>query len=125
MLTWIYVSLALYFTGLFLPSLFLIPAMGVMGYLGSRDAEPTPRPMHARAKRAHRNLLETLPVFLVLAVLGFVIPDVDMAMAVMGAQIYVISRIIYLPTYLFAIPVLRSTVWTVAFVGLAMMVYAL
>lgn len=125
MLTWIFIALVLYFAGLFLPPLFLIPRVGIMTYLGSRDEDPTPNPMHARAKRAQANYQETLFVFLILGVLGLVLPDVDTAQLVLGAQIYVIARLVYLPCYLFAIPVLRSTVWTIAFIGLVVMALAL
>ncbi|MCB1339340.1 MAG: MAPEG family protein [Maritimibacter sp.] len=125
MLTWIFVVLAIYYIGLFLPSLLLLPRIGIPAYVGSRDADPEPHPVHARAIRAHRNLLENLAPFLGLAVLALLLPGADGAAAARGAMIFAVARAVYLPLYLAAVPWLRSLSWTVGFVGLAMMALAL
>ena len=42
-----------------------------------------------------------------------------------GAGLYVAGRALYVPLYVAGVPVLRSLIWTVAFVGLLMVVVAL
>ncbi|WP_368184959.1 MAPEG family protein [Aestuariibius sp. HNIBRBA575] len=125
MLSWIFLALILYYVGLFLPSLFLIPQIGVPAYMGSRDSVPEPSPMHSRAQRATRNMLENLVPFLALAVLAMVLPEADMDGAIQGAALFVLARAAYLPLYLLAVPWVRSLAWTVAWIGLILMALAL
>ncbi len=125
MLTWILLGLAVHFAGVFLPSTILLPRIGLPAYAGSRDNDPEPLPMQARAMRAVRNMQESLPAFLTLGVLALILPDTDMASALLGAQLFVVARAVYLPLYVFAVPYARSLVWTVGFVGLVMMALAL
>lgn len=125
MTTWILMGVGVYLLGLFLPSLFLIPQIGLTQYAGSRDQEPEPNAVRGRAMRAHRNMLESLPLFLTFGVLSLVVPTADANAAVLGAQIFVLARLVYLPLYLMAAPFVRSGVWTVGFVGLLIMAEAL
>jgi uncharacterized MAPEG superfamily protein len=125
MVTWILLALVVYYAGVFLPSLFLIPRIGVVSYMASRDGDPEPGVMHARAKRATRNALENLAPFLGLGVLALVVPDTDMDMAILGAQLYVFGRAAFLPIYVFAVPVVRSLAFTTSMVGMVMMALAL
>lgn len=125
MLFWIFAALTVYYLGLFLPSLFLMPRIGLAAYAGSRDEEPTPAPMHGRALRAHANLRENMIAFGLLASLVLIVPEADVAAATTGAMVFVLARAVYLPLYLFAVPWLRSTAWTVGFIGLVMMALAL
>ena len=125
MLTWIILMLILYYAGLFLPSLFLLPRIGVGAYLGSRDSDPVPVMIHARAQRAHRNFQENLAPFAVLAALALILPDVNVGQATLGATVFFFARLVYLPAYLMAVPVVRSSAYTVGFVGLVLMALAL
>jgi len=125
MLFWIICALLLYYVGVFLPSLFLVPRIGVPSYLGSRDSEPEPTVLQARATRATANLQENLAPFLALAILAMVLPQADQAQALMGAKVFVIARLVYLPLYMLAVPVARSAVWTAGFAGLIVMGLAL
>ena len=125
MLIWIFLALMVYYAGLFLPSLFLIPRIGLGQYLGSRDGDPEPGKTAGRAKRAHANFQENLAPFLTLGVLAMIVPDVDMAMAILGAKVFVFARAAFLPLYVLAVPVVRSAAWTAGFIGMVMMGYAL
>ena len=125
MLTWIFAGLLVYTIGLFLPSLFLIPKIGVPAYAGSRDNEPDASGLHGRAKRAHQNFMDTLPIFLAFGVAAMTMNSVDIATALLGAKLYVLARAFYLPLYLMAVPWLRSIVWSVGALGLVLMGYAL
>ena len=70
-------------------------------------------------------LREYLSAFAVLAGLAFIVPDVNAAQATLGAQLFFFARLAYLPLYLLAVPVVRSTAYTVGFIGLVVMGLAL
>jgi len=125
MLIWILLAILVYYAGLFLPSLFLIPRIGLGQYLGSRDGDPEPDKIAGRFQRAHRNFQENLPPFLALAVLAMIVPDVDMAMAILGAKLFVFGRIAFLPLYIIAAPLVRSGAFLVGLGGMAMIALAL
>lgn len=125
MLTWILLGLGVHFAGVFLPSTMLLPRVGVSAYAGSRDNDPEPTAMQGRAMRAVRNMQESLPAFLALAILALITPDADIARALLGAQLFVVARAVYLPLYVFAVPFVRSLVWTAGFIGLVLMALAL
>lgn len=121
MLFWIYAGIVVYAGIVMLPSFYLFGQIGVMGYVQGRDQEPVAGPAHGRALRAARNTKENMPIFLVLAVLAIVIDGTDMPKAIIGAQMFVLSRVIYAPAYMSGIPFLRSAVYTVGLIGLVMM----
>jgi len=125
MLFWMLAGVVVYYAYVFAPSLFTFARLGPAYFMGARDSDPTPGPVHGRAQRAHRNYQENLAPFLGLGVLALIVPDADTAQAVLGAQVFVLARIAYLPSYLAAVPVLRSGLYTVSFVGLVMMGLAL
>ncbi|OUS37672.1 hypothetical protein A9Q94_05100 [Rhodobacterales bacterium 56_14_T64] len=125
MLTWILLVLILYYAGLFLPSMFLMPRIGVGAYAGARDSDPEPGKFAGRAQRAHRNFQENLAPFLGLAVLALILPDTNMQQAVMGAEVFFLARLAYLPLYLMAVPFVRSTAYTIGFIGMVLMSLAL
>lgn len=122
MVFWILAALVVYYVHLFLPSMIRIPQIGVSRYVGSRDDLPALPAIGQRAERAHNNLRENMIPFLALAVLSIALGDVS-ASAILGAQLFVLARIVYLPCYLFAVPWLRSTVWSVGFIGLVLMAW--
>ncbi|MGJ8529356.1 MAPEG family protein [Maritalea sp.] len=120
MLIWIVVGIALYFLQLLLSSLIRIPQIGIAKYVGSRDDLPELPVIGQRASRAFNNMRESFPIFLGLAVLNLVLGDVS-SDAILGAQMFVIARAVYVGTYLAAVPWGRSLVWSVGFLGLLFM----
>jgi uncharacterized MAPEG superfamily protein len=92
--------------------------------LGSRDNLPPQTTVGARAERALANLQEALPVFLALALLNLIVQTAG-DMAVMGATIFLVARVLYLPAYLSGVFALRSLVWGVSLIGLVMMLMPL
>jgi uncharacterized MAPEG superfamily protein len=88
--------------------------------LSARDAPMPPLQVIAgRLQRAQHNFLETFPLFAV-AVLIADATNRHGWMAVWGSQIYFYARALYLPIYAAGIPVVRTLVWTVASLGIAM-----
>jgi uncharacterized MAPEG superfamily protein len=93
--------------------------------LSARD-DPMPplRGIAGRLQRAQHNFLETFPLFAV-AVLIADATNRHGWMAIWGSQLYFYARVLYLPIYAAGIPVVRTLVWTVATLGIAMVLLAL
>jgi uncharacterized MAPEG superfamily protein len=92
--------------------------------LGSRDTQPPLSTVGARAERALINVHEALPVFVTIALL-LVVRGVDDGLAIQGAWIFLILRILYVPAYLAGVFGIRSAIWVGSWVGLVMMIIAL
>ncbi|MDX8348092.1 MAPEG family protein [Cognatiyoonia sp. IB215446] len=119
---WILAALALYFVQTLLPPMFrymLQPDPQILATLGPRDNPPETSIYGARSERALRNSGEALLIFLPLALLG-----AEKEGALLGAQIFVLCRLAYLPAYILGIPFLRSLVWTLGVSGLVLMAAA-
>ncbi|MDH5799143.1 MAG: MAPEG family protein [Paracoccaceae bacterium] len=125
MLIWILLGLAVLVMNIYLSALLYLPAIGVSGHVGSRDELPEPGKYVMRARRAQANMLENFPVFATLGLLAMASETADMGQAILGAQLFVIGRIIYIPLYLVSVPWTRSVAYGVAFVGQVLMLLAL
>src|SRR3954464_75481 len=72
-----------------------------------------------RAARAHRNMLESLVLFAALVLVAVAAGKTN-ATTLLGAQIFVCARLAYALVYLAGIPWLRTAVWFVSVIGLAL-----
>jgi uncharacterized MAPEG superfamily protein len=87
--------------------------------LGPRDDMPPLTVVGQRAARALANMQEALPVFITLALINlFMGPAPD---AVMGAWVFLVARVVYVPLYLAGVPVVRTMAWVGGWVGLILM----
>jgi len=77
-----------------------------------------------RLERAYRNFLETFPLFAAAVLLAHAL-DRSNGASVLGAQIYIWARLIYIAAYVIAIPFLRTIVWLAALVGIVMVMSAI
>ena len=78
----------------------------------------------ARLDRALRNFLETFGFFAA-AALAVVLSQRGDAQSALGAHLYFWSRLLYVPLYAAGVPVVRSLVWTVSMVGIALVLWPL
>jgi len=92
--------------------------------LGPRDQPRRFSVPAERARRAAANLQENLVLFLPLAILTIVVPS-QQALALAGAAIFLIARILYLPAYVLAWAPWRSVVWAAGFLGCGLVGLAL
>ena len=93
--------------------------------VGARDAAlPPPNPISGRTMRAQANFLETFPIAIV-ALLGVVVAERTSATTVLGGWIWLGARVVYLPLYAAGVPVVRTIVWTVSMIGIAMVLWPL
>ncbi len=129
MVIWILAVLALYMVQVFVPTMFrtvLAPdaVAATTDHMRGKDNAPKLTVMGGRAQRALDNLKETLPVFLGVALLLQIQGTTD-GLAQTGAMVFLIARVLYMPAYIVAIFGLRTATWTVGWVGIGMMVFAL
>ena len=90
----------------------------------SRDAEVSPLTgVAGRLERALRNFVETFPVFVAAVLLVHVLGR-ESALSEWGAGLYFSARLVYLPLYAAGIPLVRSLVWNIAFVGIVLLLLA-
>jgi len=88
---------------------------------GPRDDAREPAGVLAgRAARASANFRETYPGFVALA-LAVAIANDPSGWGLIGAWLWFIARLVYIPLYLAGIPYIRSLVWLVALAGLGIM----
>lgn len=73
-----------------------------------------------RAQRAHRNMLESLPLFIALVLIAH-IAGREQGMTLLGAQLFFWGRVAHWIIYLAGIPWLRTLAWVVSVVGLVLM----
>ena len=92
---------------------------------GPRDETRLVRGVFAgRADRAFRNLLETFPVFAALA-LALVVTGRNGGSGALGAEAWIVARVLYVPLYLIQIPFARSVVWFASIFALVAMLVRL
>jgi uncharacterized MAPEG superfamily protein len=82
------------------------PALDVSGWVG-------------RAQRAHHNMLESLVLFAILVLVAQAMGTTN-EMTVLGAKLFFWSRVAFFGIYIIGLPWIRSGVWAVSIVGLAL-----
>ncbi|KAF0813985.1 hypothetical protein IGB42_01664 [Andreprevotia sp. IGB-42] len=108
---------------LMLASLAIRRQNGLQWAVSARDGESRPpQGVAGRLQRAEDNLMETWPFFAALVLIAHV-AGLHTGTILLGCQLYVAARVVYLPLYALGVPVLRSLVWMVSFIGLLMVLY--
>ena len=93
--------------------------VGLPVLAGNHERFPDISGWAGRAVRAHRNMLENLPLFAAL-VLAAVAAAKTNDMTLLGAQLFFWGRLAYALVYVAGIPWLRTVVWFVSVVGLVL-----
>ncbi|MEI9996240.1 MAG: MAPEG family protein [Rhizomicrobium sp.] len=116
----LWLSIVLGLLQLILAVLFSVSGRGLPWGAGPRD-EPTPPlgRVGGRVERAFRNFLETFVFFLGAVLLANALGK-HTATGALGAQLYFWSRVAYVPAYIFAVPFLRTLLWTASLIGIGM-----
>ena len=93
--------------------------------VGARDEElPPANPVTGRLIRAQANFQETFPIAAV-ALLGVAIAGRTSQWTAIGGWIWLGARMVYLPLYWAGVPVVRTVVWTISMIGVAMVLWPL
>ena len=121
MLVLLALSVALLVFHIGLQGMLATKELGSAWNAGPRDnaREPAGK-LAGRAARASANFRETYPAFVALA-LALAIAGDPAGWGLVGAWLWFIARLVYIPLYLAGVPYIRSLVWLVALAGLAVM----
>ena len=88
--------------------------------MGARDeALDPPVPIVGRLARAQANFFETFPI-MAAALLIVSVADLESRWTEIGAWTWLAARAVYLPLYAVGVPVVRTVVFLVSIVGIAM-----
>jgi uncharacterized MAPEG superfamily protein len=86
---------------------------------GNRDNVSQISPLAFRADQTAQNTLEGFILFASLVITAHV-TGLDNAQTALGATLFFLARVAYVPVYLIGIAYLRTAIWLVSIVGLAM-----
>ena len=86
---------------------------------GNREIMPDITGWAGRAQRAHRNMLENLPLFIALVLVAQIANRTN-AMTLLGAELFFWGRVAHALIYLAGIPWARTLAWAVSVVGLVL-----
>jgi len=118
-LTWLVWSVALAFVQVVVLATGATLQVGLPTLAGNRENQPEMKGWVGRMQRAHRNMIENLVLFAALVLVAVAASKTN-ATTLMGAQIFFWARLVYVFVYGAGIPWLRTGVWTVSVVGMAM-----
>jgi uncharacterized MAPEG superfamily protein len=98
---------------------FSLPAL-----VGNREPACEGRGWVGRAQRAHRNMLENLPLFAILVLVAHAAGK-ENATTLLGAQLFLYARAAYAVIYYAGIPWLRTVAWGVSVLGMVLILLQL
>ena|SRR6185503_9937513 len=113
-------SVVLGLAQLLIATLFMVHQRGLRWALGPRDAPVAPLVgIAGRLERSVRNFLETFGLFLAAAWLAQSSGRTP-GIVLLGAELYLWGRILYVPLYASGVPVVRTVAWAAATVGIVL-----
>jgi uncharacterized MAPEG superfamily protein len=92
--------------------------VGLPTLAGNRDGLAEMTGWAGRARRAHLNMLENMVLFTALVLIAQVVGNAN-AMTALGASIFFWARLVYAGVYLAGISWVRTAVWFVSVIGMA------
>ena len=103
-----------------------VSAMGMGWGISNRDVPATTAGWGARARRAYLNHLENLLIYAAIAIPAH-LAGVSTELSILGAQIFIIARILYAIVYVAGITVagIRTLCWLGGVIGYALIFVAL
>ena len=95
---------------------------GTKWNVGARDEPlPPPDPIVGRLARAQANFFETFPIFAA-AALTVAVAGLHDRWTAIGAWLWLAARIVYLPLYAAGVPVVRTIVFLISVIGIALVI---
>ena len=98
--------------------------VGLPTLAGNREDLPTMTGWAGRVRRAHLNMIENLVLFAALVLIAAAAGKAN-ATTAMGAMIFFWARLAYAVIYLIGLPWLRTLLWFVSVIGMAMIAWVL
>jgi len=91
--------------------------------VGARDETlDPPQPIVGRLARAQANYFETFPI-MAAAILIVSVAGLTGRWTEIGAILWLVARVVYLPLYAFGVPVVRTLMFTLSVVGIGMVLW--
>jgi uncharacterized MAPEG superfamily protein len=84
---------------------------------GNRDGLPPLTGFAGRARRAHHNMMESLPLFIALVLVAQIAGKTNSA-TLTGAELFFWGRLAHWLIYIIGVPWLRTLAWVVSVIGL-------
>ncbi len=98
---------------------------GTKWNMGARDEVlPPPNLLVGRLTRAQANFFETFPI-VIAAILAIEVAHLNSHTTALGAMLWLGARTLYLPLYAAGVPLVRTLVYMVSFVGIVMLLWRL
>jgi uncharacterized MAPEG superfamily protein len=110
-------SVALTFAEVVVAVLAANSQVGLGALAGNRDADTSLRGFAGRARRAHQNMLESLPLFIALVLIAQAAGKTN-AVTLLGAELFFWGRLAHWLIYLVGVPWLRTLAWVVSVIGM-------
>ena len=98
--------------------------VGLPALAGNREGLAPCTGWAGRAARAHHNMLENLVLFAALVLVAVAAGKTN-STTLLGAQLFVWARLAYAVIYVAGVPWLRTAVWLVSVIGLALIFFQL
>src|SRR4029078_2921265 len=98
--------------------------VGLPALAGNREGLAPCTGWAGRAARDHHNMLESLVLFAALVLVAVAAGKTN-STTLLGAQLFVWARLAYAVIYVAGIPWLRTAVWLVSVIGLALIFFQL
>lgn len=122
--TYLLYSVILCFVQVLIAALGANTQVGLPTLAGNRESLPEIVGWAGRARRAHLNMIENLVLFAALVLIAAVAGKAN-ATTALGAAIFFWARLVYAVIYLFGVPWLRTLIWFVSVIGMAMIAWTL
>jgi uncharacterized MAPEG superfamily protein len=110
-------TVVLTFIEMIVAVLFANEQLGLGMLAGNREGLPELTSFAGRAQRAHRNMLESLPLFIALVLVAQISGKTNSA-TLTGAELFFWGRLAHWLIYTIGIPWLRTLAWIVSVIGL-------
>ncbi len=120
MLLIIFLVLALLYVQSLLPAKYLIDQTGLVSQMGAPDNLPEPTSKLLRSRKALRNLQETLPIFLTLAVLSIVL-GAQGWLSIVGGVVFLLGRLGHVVSHIGGLSPWRTLAYFTALGGLVLL----
>ncbi len=119
MLTYVVLAVVLTIIQVVVAALLTMTQVSLPDLAGNRENLPAVTGIADRAARAHRNMLESLVLFVALALVAHLANRAN-ATALLGAQIFLGARVAHAILYIAGVPWLRTVAFGVSLAGLGM-----
>ena len=123
--TMLALAIVLGFVQLFLAAHVVTSERGIAWNVGPRDeTKPLQSKLAGRLDRAFKNFMETFGFFAVAVLMAAALGRHN-GQTMLGAELYLAGRIVYLPLYAMGIPVVRTIAWAAATIGIVLILATL